>query len=342
MKQIGPDPGERFCDILVFMKNIQLRRHPNASTFRKIAAVAWDAPRDPTIYGTVNVPADALVAWIAKKREETGEKITVTHAVARGVALVLRRHPELNAMVRWGRIWVREDVDVFLQVAVESEEAGAADLSGVMIRRADTKDLVAISQELRGGAKRIRAGEDAEFQRTKSQIDLLPPLLYRVMLRLIEFCQYELNLNLSSLGVPRDPFGSAMVTSLGMKGVEMAYAPFFPQARAPMLILVGILGFVASFAMSLGPVMWVLLSEIFPNRVRGVAISLVTAVNSGVSALVQFFFPLQLESMGVAGVFAAYALFAAIGLALMAWLMPETKGKSLEELEDELASKSIA
>ena len=102
------------------------------------------------------------------------------------------------------------------------------------------------------------------------------------------------------------------------------------------LILIGILGFVASFAVSLGPVMWVLLSEIFPNHVRGLAMSVVTVFNSGVSFGVQLLFPWELASLGSAGTFLVYGAFAAIGLALVSRLLPETKGRTLEELEHEL------
>ena len=111
------------------------------------------------------------------------------------------------------------------------------------------------------------------------------------------------------------------------------------SANAP-LILFGILAFVASFAVSLGPVMWVLLSEIFPVKIRGLAISLVTIFNSGASWLVQFLFPWEVETIGSAGVFFSFAVFAVVGLALVAWLLPETKGKSLEELEEELAARA--
>jgi SP family arabinose:H+ symporter-like MFS transporter len=104
----------------------------------------------------------------------------------------------------------------------------------------------------------------------------------------------------------------------------------------PMLILFGILGFVACFAISIGPVMWVLFSELFPNRIRGLAISFVGLVNSGVSFLVQLLFPWQLANFGNAGTFFLYGVFAAIGLLLIVRLLPETRGKSLEELEKEL------
>lgn len=74
------------------------------------------------------------------------------------------------------------------------------------------------------------------------------------------------------------------------------------------IVLVGILGFVASFAFSLGSVMWVLFSEIFPNRIRGVCMSVMGVVNSGVSWVVQFIFPWELSHLGNAGTFLAYAV----------------------------------
>jgi sugar porter (SP) family MFS transporter len=104
----------------------------------------------------------------------------------------------------------------------------------------------------------------------------------------------------------------------------------------PTLVLIGILGFVAGFAISLGPVMWVLFSELFPNRIRGVAISFVGLINSGVSFIVQLVFPWELENFGPSTTFLVYGLFAIAGLILVMRILPETKGRSLEELEAEL------
>lgn len=106
------------------------------------------------------------------------------------------------------------------------------------------------------------------------------------------------------------------------------------------LVLFGILGFVASFAISLGPVMWVLLSEIFPNQIRGIAISFVSVINAAVSFNVQLIFPKELEVIGAANTFMIYGIFAVIGFVLLWWLLPETKGKTLEQLESQLQSSS--
>jgi sugar porter (SP) family MFS transporter len=102
------------------------------------------------------------------------------------------------------------------------------------------------------------------------------------------------------------------------------------------LVLMGIIAFVASFAISLGPVMWVLFSEIFPNYIRGLAISFVGFINSAVSFLVQFIFPWELATLGSAVTFLIYGLFAAVGLFILMAILPETKNKSLEELESQL------
>jgi sugar porter (SP) family MFS transporter len=98
------------------------------------------------------------------------------------------------------------------------------------------------------------------------------------------------------------------------------------------VVLVAIIAYVASFAISLGPVMWVMLSEIFPNEERAAAISVVGFWNSLVSASVTLIFPTELATWGPAGTFLGYGLLAAAGLLFVVMLAPETKGKTLEEL----------
>lgn len=105
------------------------------------------------------------------------------------------------------------------------------------------------------------------------------------------------------------------------------------------LTLVSILAFVASFAISIGPVMWVLFSELFPNKIRGIAISFVGLINSAISFLVQWIFPWELDVLGNALTFLIYGLFAAFGLIFIIRVIPETKGKSLEEIEKQLVTK---
>jgi MFS transporter, SP family, arabinose:H+ symporter len=99
------------------------------------------------------------------------------------------------------------------------------------------------------------------------------------------------------------------------------------------IVLVAIITYVASFAISLGPVMWVLLSEIFPNEERAAAISVVGFWNSLVSASVTLLFPAAVANLGPDGTFFVYALLAAAGFFFLTALAPETRGKTLEDLE---------
>ena len=165
----------------------------------------------------------------------------------------------------------------------------------------------------------------ATYRLDQAAADALPADIDRQQLALVVDTTYESDTD----------FRDALFDSIG----EATYKQFESEIVSsaitmnPTLILLAILGFVASFAVSIGPIMWVLFSELFPNRVRGVAISFVGLINSGVAFLVTFIFPWQLETLGNAGTFLIYGLFAVVGLVFVMRILPETKGRSLEELE---------
>ena len=99
------------------------------------------------------------------------------------------------------------------------------------------------------------------------------------------------------------------------------------------LILIGILSFIAAFQFSVGPIMWIVFSEIFSTKVRAVAIPAAALVVSVVSYFVQQFFPWQLTNMGARDIFLFYAVTSALGLVALFKLLPETKNKTIEEIE---------
>jgi len=143
-----------------------------------------------------------------------------------------------------------------------------------------------------------------------------------------------------------DRLGRKPLLCIGLTGATLSLLTIswaFHSATAPLggdspvshanVVLIAIVGYVASFAISLGPVMWVMLSEIFPNEERAAAISVVGFWNSLVSASVTLLFPTEVAVWGPAGTFLAYGLLAAAGLVFVVMRAPETKGKTLEELE---------
>ena len=165
----------------------------------------------------------------------------------------------------------------------------------------------------------------ATYRLEQTAVDALPADIDRQQLELVIGSTYDSDIE----------FREALFTAIGQDTYKRFESDLVSNAITmnPVLILFAILGFVASFAVSIGPIMWVLFSELFPNRVRGVAVSFVGLINSAVAFLVTFIFPWQLENIGNAATFLIYGLFAVVGLVFVMRILPETKGRSLEELE---------
>jgi SP family arabinose:H+ symporter-like MFS transporter len=171
----------------------------------------------------------------------------------------------------------------------------------------------------------------ARYQLTAQSLENLPPELDASRLAPLQGRVFESDV----------AFKHALVETLGAETARQFEAELLKRAiqARPLLILLGILGFVASFAVSVGPVMWILFSELFPNRVRGLAVSFVGFVNSAVSFLVQLVFPWELANWGSAATFWIYGAFALLGFIFVLARVPETKGRTLEELAAELVHK---
>ncbi len=103
-----------------------------------------------------------------------------------------------------------------------------------------------------------------------------------------------------------------------------------------MLILICVLIFVAAYNFSLGPIMWVLLSEIVPNSLRSGVIPLFALLTSVVSAFAQNLFPWQLDVLGAGNTFLIFFGFGVVGLTLLYCNLVETKNKTIEQIEAEL------
>ncbi len=210
-------------------------REGGISAWRRLALAAWRKPNDPTIFGTLEVDAGPVLEFVRRKREETGVHVTVTPVVGRALALALQAHPECNVRVRLGRVVPRSSVDIFFHVVSED----GRELSGVKVVGCDRKGVVEIARELGAGARLLKKGIDPRLGRAKGMYARLPPLLLRPLLAASAFLATDLDLDLSRLGVPRDPFGSAMVTNVGVFGIDVGYAPFTPFAHVPIIVLVG-------------------------------------------------------------------------------------------------------
>jgi pyruvate/2-oxoglutarate dehydrogenase complex dihydrolipoamide acyltransferase (E2) component len=205
-----------------------------AKGWRKIATAVWGWPEDPQVYGRQEFDAQPILDAIEVLRERTGARVTPTHLIVRALALAFRDTPSMNTRLARGRFHPRESVDIFVIVA----SGGGGDLSGVKVREADQKGAPEIARELDERAADARAGK-GELDRAKRMMEILPRSILGLSLRLSAFLTSNLRMNLSGMGMPREAFGSAMVSNIGVFGVGEGWAPLSPIYRVPMIMLVG-------------------------------------------------------------------------------------------------------
>lgn len=220
------------------MKNFIKLKNP--SSWRRISLATWQAPNDPTVYGKFPVEFSKGLEYIEKINQNSNLRVTVTHYVAKAMAMTLKKHADLNGIVRFGKIYLRQSVDIFLQVAVDRQgQDKKSDLSGAKIEHCDQKSLEEISQELKNKSGKIRQDEDEIFKESKSLLNKIPAFFLGPIVRLMSFLTYDLGFNLERFGIPYDGFGSAMVTSVGMLKVPAGFAPLVPLSRCPLILCVG-------------------------------------------------------------------------------------------------------
>ena len=122
-----------------------------------------------------------------------------------------------------------------------------------------------------------------------------------------------------------------MAASLG--GLALTFAGSPGTGVSGGLVVACLMLYVGSFAIGMGPVFWLLIAEIYPLPVRGRAMSVATLGNWAANLIVALTFLSLLEGLGPVGTFGLYALVSIGGLVFTACLVPETKGRSLEEIE---------
>lgn len=136
-----------------------------------------------------------------------------------------------------------------------------------------------------------------------------------------------------------DKWGRRKLMIFGAAGLCVTYlllgAAYYFQLRGVAVLVLVVLA-IGIYAMSLAPITWVILSEIFPNRIRGAAMSLATLALWVACFILTYTFPILNKANGAAGTFWIYAAICFAGLLFIVKVLPETKGKTLEEIESEI------
>jgi pyruvate/2-oxoglutarate dehydrogenase complex dihydrolipoamide acyltransferase (E2) component len=202
---------------------------------RKLAIATWDAPREGNIYGRIVLDTAEVRRYLAWVRADSGEKVTMTTFIGACVADALAATPSLNGRIWLGRYLPHDSVALSFLVALED----GGDLGKVKIERADEKGPVGMAAELRELAAKLHAGADDDFNKSKGTIRMLPTWVLRPLLKLVGWLGGCGGFSIPALGVTPYPFGAAIITSVGMLGIDEGLVPPTPFAHVPLYVCIG-------------------------------------------------------------------------------------------------------
>jgi MFS family permease len=133
-----------------------------------------------------------------------------------------------------------------------------------------------------------------------------------------------------------------LLGTLGISLIHLLIGLSFHYQKTGIVVVILVLLAIAVYAMTLAPIVWVLLSELFPNRVRGVALG-ISVVTLWVGYLIlTYTFPIMREHIGIAKTFWMYSAFLFVAFLVLFVALPETKGKSLEQIERDILGTHTA
>ena len=202
--------------------------------WRKVASSIYRKPTDSKIFGAVEIDVTDLEIYISERRRE-GEKITLTNFFTLAVARALRESvPELNCYLRRGKVIQRKQVDATVSVLLEGSR-----MSSVILNNADTLTLAESAKLLREKIMETRSGTENKTMRSKGLISVIPWPLRGWLFSLVRVITINLGIPIPWLGLPRNSFGSFLISNIGTLGLETGYPALFPVSDVAFVLIMG-------------------------------------------------------------------------------------------------------
>jgi hypothetical protein len=202
---------------------------------RKLAIASWDGPREPNIFGRMVLDAEPALAYVDHLRQTTGEKVTMTTVIGKAVAMALAATPSLNGYIRLGNYVEHEHVNIAFLVSFEDGK----NLAKAKIDDLDKKSILDATLELKALAERLKQGKDEAFNKSMGPVKMLPTFVLKRILKIVQFLSTNLGLAIPALGVEKFPFGSCIITNVGVFGLDEGFVPPTPFAGVPLYVLIG-------------------------------------------------------------------------------------------------------
>ena len=202
--------------------------------WRVTAAAIYTTPTDSRVYGTLDIDVTEARRFMQKKREG-GVKITMVHlataVLARAVAFDV---PEMNCFIRRGGVVGRERLDVMVPVAM-----GGEGVTSVIVEDAHAKTVTSIAGEISSKARRVRGGDETRAAQNKYMLNRVPWPLRRPVFRLLKWITVDMGIEIRSLGLSANSFGSFVVSDIGSHGLSTGMTSLMPAAKVPAVIVLG-------------------------------------------------------------------------------------------------------
>ena len=203
---------------------------------------SWGPQKDPTLYGILEFNVEKAIRYMESPESRSTfkypqEKITINHFVGKVFGELLKRHPEINTELRFGRFYPRKNIDISFQVAIDGDHA--PDLSSGLVEKIEQKDISEVAYDLSAAARKIRTQKDSSYRGIKTLSGMIPGFMQRIAVSILKWIISTLNLWSPALGIPKNAFGSMLITNVGSLGLDFALPALFPPANVPMIMAVG-------------------------------------------------------------------------------------------------------
>lgn len=192
--------------------------------FRKASLSIWNKGGDPSVYGFLDWDVTDL------------PKPLRTATLIKALGEVIKSHPDLNSMLRWGRLRRRSTVDVTVMVNIPGLKN---DLSFSTLRNVDEKSVEDLDSDLKLGAVAARNQMDRHLRFALQVLNWIPSSVGSLFLSLYGLLAFDFGWDLRILRLPFRPFGPVILSNIGSLGLKQALIPLVPMTRSCMMVSMG-------------------------------------------------------------------------------------------------------
>jgi hypothetical protein len=238
LKTVGLPTALHFALVVLLILFFALQLHlgpSHMSPRRKMMISTFGPPDSGMILGTLQLDMTRTKQYIAERRKDPDCHLTVTHIVLRALGVALSKAPSVNGHLVFGKYYPAPTVDVSCLVAV----GAGKDLGVCRLPEIDKMNLQDVCNRVRGDANKIRGGKDKGQEDRNKIMSVLPTWVIRLMLNFFGWLGSACGFRIPPVGVEPYMFGSCMVTSVGMMGLDLAFSPITPYSQVPMLVTIG-------------------------------------------------------------------------------------------------------